>query len=88
MSLPTVPSPDLAVHVAGELSSSLPSGKVGSDTRLALNPSLLVDASSSQPKPHLSPLSSQLLPTQLANSSSQQVELGEKLTPKKKMNDV
>jgi hypothetical protein len=50
MQTPTVPSPDelspdLAVHAAGELASSLPPGEVvGSDTGLALNPSSLVDA--------------------------------------------
>jgi hypothetical protein len=45
MQPPAVPSPDLAVHAAGELSSSLPPGEVvGSDTGLALNPSPLVDA--------------------------------------------
>ena len=50
METPTVPSPDelspdLAVHAAGELASSLPLGEVvGSDTGLALNPSPLVDA--------------------------------------------
>jgi hypothetical protein len=45
MQPPAVPSPDLVVHAAGELSSSLPPGEVvGSDTGLALNPSPLVDA--------------------------------------------
>ena len=50
MQTPAVPSPDelspdLAVHAAGELASSLPPGEVvGSDTGLALNPSPLVDA--------------------------------------------
>ena len=50
MQTPAVPSPDelspdLAVHAAGELASSLPPGEVvGSDTGVALNPSPLVDA--------------------------------------------
>jgi hypothetical protein len=50
MKTPAVPSPDelspdLAVHAAGEVASSLPPGDVvGSDTGLSLNPSPFVDA--------------------------------------------